>query len=256
MTFRMPTNRLFVLLLAMWMLPATHGADLDTVALSRAISGPDRDINDFARDPARKPVQVLAFLGFEPGMTVLDLYAAGGYYTYILSRAVGPDGLVYAQNTRRGLNYKEDRQEITQGEALASKIERGDLRNVRQLVRPVSELGLEPASLDAVMAAQILHDYYNPDPERALALLRQLYVLLKPGGFIGITDHVGIAGQDNRTLHRMQLQQAIEVAEQAGFIVQVSDLLANPQDDHRRNIFDPRLNRNTDRFLLRLGKPQ
>lgn len=244
------------LLLSLLLAPAQFAAELDTAALTRAISGPDRDINDFARDPARKPVQVLAFLGIEPGMKVLDLYAAGGYYTFILSRAVGPDGIVYAQNTRRGLNFKEDRQEITQGEALALKIERGDLRNVQQIVRPVSNLGLQPGSLDAVMAAQILHDYYNPNPERALTLLRQLYTLLKPGGFVGITDHVGIAGQNNRELHRMQPAQAIEIAEQAGFSVEASELLANPQDDHRRNIFDPRLNRNTDRFVLKLVKPE
>ena len=86
-------------------------------------------------------------------------------------------------------------------------------------------------------------------------MLQRLYTLLKPGGFIGITDHVGVAGQDNRDLHRMQIEQAIEVAEQAGFLVESSELLRNPQDDHRRNIFDPRLNRNTDRFLLRLTKP-
>lgn len=229
-------------------------ADLDTEALRRAISGPDRDVNDYVRDPYRKPVEVLEFLGIEAGMTVLDLYAAGGYYTFILSKAVGPAGTVYAQNTPRGLNYEEDRQDITQGEALALKIERGKLDNVEQLVARVGELGLPPESLDAVMVAQVLHDYYNPNPDRALALLRQLHALLKPGGVVGITDHVGIAGRDNRAMHRMEIEQAVSVAEQAGFSVRSSELLRNKLDDHSRSIFDPRLNRNTDRFLLKLTK--
>ena len=231
------------------------GAELDTGALRRAISGPDRDVNDFVRDEFRKPVEVLAWLGLEEGMDVLDLYAAGGYYTFILAKAVGPDGRVFAQNTPRGLAYEEDRQDLTQGEALAAKLQRGNLNNVTQLIHRLDDLPIAEESLDAIIVAQVLHDYYNPDPQRALAMLRRLYSLLKPGGFIAITDHVGLAGQNNRELHRMQVSQAIELAELAGFQVEASDLLRNDQDDHRRNIFDPRLNRNTDRFLLKLSKP-
>ena len=225
-------------------------------ALRQALSAPDRDVGDFVRDAVRKPVEVLDFLGIGPGMTVLDVYAAGGYYTFILSRAVGPEGTVYAQNTPRGLNYEEDRQEITQGEALENKIRAGNLDNVVHLVSAMEDLDLPPASLDAVMIAQVLHDYYNPNPERALALLQQLYDLLKPGGVIGVTDHVGLPGGNNRALHRMEIDQAVAVAERAGFIVETSDLLRNPRDAHGRSIFDPRLARNTDRFLLKLSKPR
>jgi predicted methyltransferase len=231
------------------------GLALDKEALRRAISGPDREVTDFVRDEARKPVEVLDFLGVDTGMTVLDLYAAGGYYTFILSKAVGPTGKVYAQNTPRGLRFEEDRQEITQGEALDNKIRQGNLTNVTHIVKPLQEIGLADGSLDAVIVAQTLHDYYNPNPERAMEMLHTLKRLLKPGGVIGITDHIGIAGRNNRAMHRMQTQQAIDLAEQAGFIVESSELLRAPADDHSRSIFDPRLNRNTDRFLLRLQKP-
>jgi len=227
---------------------------LDKDALRLAITGPDRDVTDYVRDEVRKPIAVLDYLGIDTGMTVLDLYAAGGYYTFILSKAVGADGVVYAQNTPRGLRFVEDRQDITQGEALNNKILRGNLSNVTQIIRPLSELGLAEESLDAVMLAQVLHDYYNPNPEAALIMLQQLRVLLKPGGVIGITDHIGVAGRDNHSLHRMQIQQAIDISEQAGFIVTSSDLLRTRTDDHTRSIFDPRLGRNTDRFLLRLQK--
>jgi len=228
---------------------------IDRAALLRAISGPDRDVIDFARDESRKPVDVLAFIGIEAGMSVLDVYAAGGYYTFILSKAVGPDGLVYAQNTERGLRFKEDRQEYTQGEALANKIERGNLSNVRPLVGRVTELPIADESLDAILLAQTLHDTYNSSPTRASNLLTRLKSYLKPGGVIGITDHVGIAGNDNANLHRMEIEAAVQLAEKAGFIVQSSDILRNPADDHNRSIFEPRLARNTDRFLLRLIKP-
>ena len=227
----------------------------DNLALRRALAGPDRDVSDFMRDEVRRPAEVLSFLGISSGMTVLDGYAAGGYYTFILSKAVGPDGTVYAQNTTRGLRFKEDRQDITQGEALASKIRDGGLNNVRQLIGPLGELALAAESVDTIMLMQTLHDSYNGNPARALNLLNNLKRYLKPGGVIGISDHVGSAGRDNADLHRMEIQQAVTLAEEAGFIVQQSELLRNPADDHSRSIFDPRLARNTDRFLLRLIKP-
>jgi predicted methyltransferase len=228
---------------------------LDSAKLQQLLSSTDRDVSDFMRDPVRKPVEVLSFAGIDEGMTVLDLYAAGGYYTFILAKAVGDTGTVYAQNTERGLRFIEDRQNRTQGEALTEKIDRGDLTNVTQLIGPLNSLSLAENSLDAVMLAQTLHDSYNPNPERALNLLLQLKSLLKSGGFVVLTDHVGVSGRDNREMHRMEIEQAIAVAEQAGFAVETSELLRNPEDDHRRSIFDPRLARNTDRFLLKLTKP-
>ena len=230
-------------------------ADLDREALQVALSGPDRDVSDFMRDAARKPIEVLEFAGIDVGMTVLDLYAAGGYYTFVLAKAVGDTGIVYAQNTERGLRFVEDRQNRTQGEALAAKIAQGNLNNVIQIIRPLAEIGLSSDSLDAIMLAQTLHDSFNSNPDRALSMLLQLKDLLKTGGIIIVTDHVGLAGNDNRDLHRMEISQAIELSEAAGFVVESSDLLRNPGDDYRRSIFDPRLARNTDRFLLKLSKP-
>ncbi len=227
----------------------------DKEAIRRAISGPDREVTDYVRDEARKPIEVLEFLGLSTGMTVLDLYAAGGYYTFVLSKAVGPDGTVFAQNTERGRRFIEDRQAITQGEALDQKIAKGKLTNVRQIIAPLDEIDIARESLDLIIVAQTLHDYYNPNPQRALEMLETLYALLKPGGVIGITDHVGMSQFNNHDLHRLEIDLAITVAEQAGFRVEQSQLLRVSSDDHSRSIFDPRLNRTTDRFLLKLIKP-
>ena len=245
-----------VALLVAAVMPGTGTAALDKEALRKALSGPDREVTDYVRDDSRKPVKVLEFLGIDTGMSVLDVYAAGGYYTFILSKAVGPEGRVFAQNTPRGLRFEEDRQEISQGEALEMKIQRGKLSNVTHLVQSMDDIGIAPASLDAVMVVQILHDYYNGNPGRALELLSKVKSLLKPGGVVGIIDHAGLPDADNRRFHRMQKIQALALAEQAGFVVAGdSDLLHNPNDSKRRSIFDPMLNRNTDRFLLKLQKP-
>ena len=78
---------------------------------------------------------------------------------------------------------------------------------------------------------------------------------LAPGGVLGISDHIGLPENNNRDLHRMPVQRAIELAEQAGLRFNESRLLENPEDDYQAQHFDPRLARHTDRFLLKLTKP-
>jgi predicted methyltransferase len=47
------------------------------------------------------------------------------------------------------------------------------------------------------------------------------------------------------------------LATEAGFIIEAkSDLLAHPEDDHSKGVFDPELRGDTDRFILRLRKPE
>ena len=68
---------------------------LDTAALSAALSNSaSRADADKARDAGRKPAYVVDFLGIDEGMTVIDLIAAAGYYTEVLSHAVGASGKV------------------------------------------------------------------------------------------------------------------------------------------------------------------
>lgn len=251
-------SSLLCLLSVSWALIASAASsdEFDEEALREALASPAREVADRIRDGDRKPVQVLQFLQLEPGMTVLDVYAAGGYFTWILSHAVGDSGLVYAQNSPRALRYGEDRGDITQGDALARKLENGALDNVRRIDRAVRDTGLPPSSVDFVLVSQILHDYHNRSPARAVLLLETLYDLMRPGGILGIIDHSGIQGADNRRLHRMPETDARKAAEAAGFIVEAdSNLLAHPGDNPLRSIFDPMLARQTDQFLLRLRKP-
>ena len=64
--------------------------------LLTALSSADRAEADRNRDAGRKPAEVVRFLGVAPGTTVVDLIAASGYYTEVLSIAVGPMGPVDA----------------------------------------------------------------------------------------------------------------------------------------------------------------
>lgn len=230
-----------------------HGFDPD--ALHERLQSTDRAIADRMRDEARRPVEVLAFLGVSEGMDILDVYAAGGYFTLILSWVAGDDGHVYAQ-TGPAERYRDDPTIPPQPDGLTQKIEQHDLHNVTRIERPVMRTGLDDESVDFVLVSQILHDYYNRSPQRALAMLRELHRILRPGGIVGVIDHTGLPGNNNERLHRMEKTQAIDVLEGAGFVIEAeSDLLANPDDNARRSIFDPSLNRRTDQFVLRARKP-
>lgn len=53
-------------------------------------------MNDPSRDVWQKPKEVIEKLAITPGSRVADLGAGGGYFTWYLAGAVGPQGTVYA----------------------------------------------------------------------------------------------------------------------------------------------------------------
>ena len=101
------------------------------------------------------------------------------------------------------------------------------------------------------------HDVYNGQgADAAKAFMQEVFFVLKPGGVFGVIDHVGVAGADNTKLHRIEPEKAKQIALAAGFVIEAeSDLLAHPEDDHTKNVFDPAVRGKTDRFLLKLRKP-
>lgn len=55
-----------------------------------------QQINDPARDAWQRPKEVIGALRIAPGAHVADIGAGGGYFTFKLAEAVGPEGRVYA----------------------------------------------------------------------------------------------------------------------------------------------------------------
>jgi predicted methyltransferase len=83
---------------------------------------------------------------------------------------------------------------------------------------------------------------------------------VKPGGIVGVVDHVAAAGGDTRQvvdkLHRIDPAVIRADFEQAGFVLDgESDLLRNSGDDHSKLVFDPSVRGKTDRVVYRFRKP-
>jgi predicted methyltransferase len=231
--------------------PAEEPAAPDLAAV---LAGDFRSAEDRARDAGRKPAEVIAALGIEPGMNVLDVIAASGWYTEVLSLAVGPDGHVTSHNTPFTLQMRDGANE----KALNARIGDGRLKNVSRLNKELAEIVPEDGPFDAAVTALNLHDIYNRGGEdAAVAAMTAVYGVLRPGGVFGVIDHQGLEGQDNVELHRMLKADAIRVAEAAGFIVDKdSDVLYSDIDDMTQHMRTEGIRGYTNRFLLKLRKPE
>ena len=222
-------------------------------SLAEALADEGRAASDRDRDAGRKPADVIAFLGIEPGMKVIDLIAASGYYTEVLSLAVGSEGVVYSQNPEFVLKFRDGAND----KALTARLAEGRLANVRRLDLALSEVTIEPGSLDAAFTGLNFHDLYNGrGPEVAAGFLDQTLKLLKPGGVLGLIDHSGNAGEDNEALHRIEESKVDAAVKASGFEMEAkSDVLRNADDDRTKNVFDESMRGRTDRFVMRLRKP-
>src|SRR4051812_14376106 len=62
-----------------------------------------RPPEDVARDADRKPAELLSFAGIRKGMKIAELAPGGGYFTRILTGAVGTKGHVYSITAKPSL---------------------------------------------------------------------------------------------------------------------------------------------------------
>ena len=219
-------------------------ADEVSDRIAAALAHPDRAEEDAVRDEARKPIQVIEFIGVETGMTILDVASSTGWYAEVLAAAVGPEGTVIAQNSPRFA----DRIEADQALKLAR------YPNIRPIIAESSEGYGVDGQADVVWVGLNLHDAVNNSWENGQAYLGAVYETLKPGGVATIIDHEGTPGMDNAALHRIDVATAIRAIEEAGFIVEEqSYVLNNPADDH--TLHQNQMERNSDRFVLKARKP-
>src|SRR5579863_6746116 len=221
-------------------------------SITDAINSPDRPAADKALDAGRRPDQIMAFYGIQPGMKVADVFAGGGYMTELYSRIVGSTGTVYSQNGPFGEKFKKI------GDVWNARLKEPALKNVVAINKPFDApdlLPVAPGSLDAVIIHLNYHDMvgFKLNRENVNAAV---FKALKPGGIYGIVDHSAKAGTgdtETTTLHRIDEDFLIKDVEKAGFtLTGASAALRHPEDDRSWNVFKHR--GETDRFMLKFVK--
>jgi predicted methyltransferase len=238
--------------------PAAPLSTPDNTAIEAAIRSPERLPGDADEDSWRHPAEVLAFLQVHRGERVIDYFAAGGYFTELLARAVGPDGQVIAYNNPAYLKFAADKP--------AQRYGNQRLPNVAQLTTPPEELPLQPNSIDAALFFLSYHDLHwvsdkgewtPTDPVKSLA---QLVTGLKPGARVVVVDHAAAAGSDPAqtvaAMHRIDPAAVRREFEGAGLVLDgESAVLRNASDDHTKPVFDESIRHHTDQFMYRFRKP-
>lgn len=219
-------------------------------AIARALADPARA--DQAGDDARRQAAaVLAFSGVKPGDTVVDYLPGSGYWTRIFTNVVGPRGRVYTLWPAAGAKYAEKNLPALNARGLA---------NVTAQVQPTN-LPTAPQPVDLFWTVQNYHDIPNKGAgEPALrAFDAAVFKMLKSGGTYVVIDHAdapgtGLSGTETR--HRIDPAAVRRQIEATGFrYVGASNALANPADDHTKNVFDPAIRGKTDQFVMKFRKP-
>ncbi|MEQ9505661.1 MAG: methyltransferase domain-containing protein [Hyphomonas sp.] len=237
--------------------PAEAAAPAPSIDYAAIVEAPGRPDADLLADEKRRPAEVLGLFSPQPGETILEIEAGGGYFTEFLSRAVGPSGTVYMQNPAAFDAFI--------GADGPPRLKEGRLTNVTYIKTNFDAFGLPDASVDTATWFQGPHElWYMPegateglgDPDRSFPEIARV---LKPGGQLVVIDHTAPAGSPPTTggdTHRIDPAHIKALAEAAGLVLETeSDLLRNPEDDGLKNVFDPEIRGKTDQAILIFRKP-
>jgi predicted methyltransferase len=167
--------------------------------LAAALAAQPPEIRD--RYAYRHPQETLQFFGIEPGMTVYETLPGSGWYSRILLAYLGPDGHLiggdYAADMFPLFGFFSD-------EFIASKAtwvedwtaEAESWRDQNSASVTAFQMGSLPAELhgtaDAALVVRTLHNLARFEPQGGYltTALRDLYDILKPGGIVGVVQHM------------------------------------------------------------------
>jgi predicted methyltransferase len=154
---------------------------------------------DPARDEKQKPGELIRAMGLQPGMTVADVGTGIGYMLPFLSRRVGADGHVIAEDIF--------------DDFLASAKQRAEnlkLPNVTFVKGTETDPKLPAAAVDIVLSLDVYHHFDYP--EKMLAAIHQS---LKPGGKLVVVEYYKRreAMPEGRALTHIRLDMADVIKE-------------------------------------------
>ena len=222
-----------VSLLTFGILSSTYtAAHVHTDKLSQAVSGEHRSDKNKARDMYRHPAQTLAFFGFKPDMTIVEVAPGGGWYTEILAPALKGSGKFYGAHYP---NTGDDNYYSNSRKRLEKKLSENKVYSEVILTDfiPKKPSELAPAgSADIILTFRNLHNWGH---EGVAQLFKDAAKALKPGGVMGVVEHRMPADMDwekNKRSGYYPKATVVKLAKAAGFeLAASSEVNANPKDN-------------------------
>lgn len=128
---------------------------------------------DPARDEKQKPGELIRAMGLQPGMTVADVGTGIGYMLPFLSRRVGPDGKVVAEDIFDDFLA-----------AAKQRSENQKLTNVTFVKGTETDPKLPDDAVDVVLALDVYHHFDYPEK-----MLAAIHHSLKPDGRLVVVEY-------------------------------------------------------------------
>jgi ubiquinone/menaquinone biosynthesis C-methylase UbiE len=154
------------------------------------------------RETEEAPDEALNIIGIKRGSSVADIGAGSGYMTIRLSKRVGADGVVYANDIQQPML-----------DILDKRLKSGRLTNVQLILGNPDDPKLPPASVDLALLVDVYHELSQPQ-----AMLKRLHEALKPGGRLVLLEY---KKEDPsipiRPEHKMSVSEAKMEVEPEGF---------------------------------------
>jgi predicted methyltransferase len=129
----------------------------------------DRSERDLEEDPDR----AIDVLKIEKGASVADVGAGSGYMTVKLSKKVGPQGKVYANDIQQGML-----------DLLNKRLAKSKITNVTTVLGTQDDPRLPPDALDLVIMVDVYHELSQPQ-----VMLGRIRASLKPGGRLVLLEY-------------------------------------------------------------------
>jgi len=140
------------------------------------------------RAEEERPELLLSVLELKPGMTVADIGAGTGYYSWRMAQRVGAGGTVYAVDIQPEMI-----------KLLEQQMSRRAAANVKAVLGTPTDPGLPPAGIDLALMVDVYHELEYPH-EMLAAIVRAL----KPGGrLVFVEFRAGDASVPIKALHTM-----------------------------------------------------
>lgn len=132
-----------------------------------------KGLADPARDQSIRPGQLLVEMGLKPGMTVADVGTGVGYMLPFLSKRVGPDGRVIAEDIAADFL-----------QMARQKVEQLSLANVTFVQGTESDPKLPEEGVDEILALDVYHHFNYPEQ-----MLAALHKALRPDGRLVVVEY-------------------------------------------------------------------
>ena len=234
--WRILLNRLLSIVITLFVSSATMAGDMtfaERVAMGS--QGDHRSEGNKARNQYRHPVETLEFFGIKDGMTVMEIWPGGGWYTEVLAPAMRDHGkLIIATWDPEVEGQPAYRYELPKKmtETFASNPQVYDQVEVEYFSPPGSPSLGEADSIDAIVTFRNTHGWIGGGV--AQDIFNEFARVLKPGGILGVVQHRANDGSDPTVTAKkgyVSEQVVKELAANAGFVFEAgSEVNANPRD--------------------------